>query len=594
MKSQFRLPRIRFIQVFLFLLSGVKLCHAQDAAPQPIENPSEIWVGTLDVGVAKLRLQINLLIDENGKVTKAEMLSLDQTSTPLPIDRVLRTGEKLAFAISPLGVSYEGSVDASGQIASGNFVQQGRKFELELRLSKEGLQLTHESTWNCQFSVGPQKYDFQFRVFSDNFQTRSAKLDSFTEGLWSIPCEFEDAEGKIAFRNRLTGGEFEGVLSSDGQSIEGAWNQRGLSIPVTAKKVPLAQTRETKFHRPQTPTPPFPYAQKAAGVVVKEIDPQYEDKVGIALTMTMPNEGGPFPAVILINGTGQQDRDFTFFEHKPFAIMADHLTRQGYAVIRYDDRGVGQSVGPTAQATLLNYANDAEAVYRWAKQQPEIDSKRIVLLGHSEGAILAGLIAMRQPDVAGVILLAGMGVSGKQFFVDQTASLAKVSGVPEDVINRQQQFLTEVLTEAKKGTIEPARVQELFAEHFRELTDQQKMDYGLMGVPENTYALMRSPWMGFFLDYDPRTALAYLKCPILSLFGEKDVQSNPQVQAPKIQSATEIAQNLDFEQEILPGLNHMFQPSQTGSPREYYAIETTISQTVLEKITAWLDRRFKR
>lgn len=584
-----------FLSIALLVCGVNRTGLAQDPQP-PVkapDNPTEIWFGTLDVGGAKLRLQVDLFMDESGKVVKAHLLSIDQTSTPLPIDRVIREKDKLGFAISALGVGFQGSLDPTEKIASGEFVQQNRKFELELRRSDEAIKLTHEATWSCQFSAGPQQYDFQFRVFSDNFQTRSVKLDSFTEGIWAIPCEYEESEGQIAFRNRLTQGEFVGQLSSDGQTIEGSWNQAGHRIPVTVQRVPLENTRPAKFHRPQTPNPPFPYAVKQFAVVTRDIDPQYENGVGIAGTLTMPEGNGPFPAVLLISGTGQQDRDFTFLEHKPYAILADYLTRQGYAVLRYDDRGFGQSMGQTGNATIVNFANDAEAIYRWAKQQPEIDAKKIVLLGHSEGAIIASMIAMRQPDVAGMIMLSGQGLPGKQLFINQTISLAKASGLPEDVVNRQQQFLDEILVESKKTVLDAPRVQEIFDQHFANLTEQQKLDYGLMGVAQNTFSLLRSPWMTFYLDYDPRTALAYVKCPIYSLFGEKDLQSLPETQAPIIHSAIEVAQNLDFEQEILPGLNHMFQPAKIGTPREFYSIETTISDVVLEKIDKWLDRRFQ-
>lgn len=572
--------------------------EAQDEPVAPAaEQPSEIWVGILDVEVAKLRLQLNLNVDAAGKTT-GELLSLDQTSTPLPITAVIRSQDKLAFSVPQLGVSYEGSIDGKEgeEIASGVFAQQGRKIELAFRRSKEAVSITHQSTWTGQFSAGPQPYDFQFRVFKDNFEMSSVKLDSFTEGVWGIPIEYEKKENQIIFRNRLTQGEFLGIVSADGSTIEGNWIQRGQTIPMTLKQVPVEQTREAKFNRPQTPVPPFPYQQKNFAIVVKEIDPKYEHNVGIAGTVTMPEATADaksgFPTVILISGNGPQDRDFTTLGHKPFAILADHLTRLGFAVIRFDDRGAGQSVGNVSNATTLNHANDAEAVYRWAQQQKEFDPKRIVLLGHSEGAIIAGMIAMRQPDVAGIVLLSGTATNGRDVFLRQSAAIAKVSKVPDEIIEKQLEFFNEVFAEAGKAPLELAKIKEMFQTRLGELTDQQKIDYGIGTLPEAVFSLLKSPWMNFYFDYDPRTALAYIKCPVLSLFGEKDLQSIPEVEMPAIKGAIEVAQNLDFEQEVLTGLNNMFQPCQTGSPREYYAIETSFDESALELISKWLQRRF--
>jgi uncharacterized protein len=568
------------------------------AQPPATVQPSEIWVGVLDVEQAKLRLQLNLQIDAAGKAT-GELLSLDQTSTPLPITGVIRSKDQLAFSVPNLRLAYEGTIegDEGAEIASGILVQQGKKIELVFRRSKEAVVITHKSTWNGQFSVGPQRYDFQFRVFVDNFGTSSAILDSFTEGQWGIPCEFLKKESQIIFRNRRTKGEFVGSLNADGTTVEGNWIQGAQSIPVTLRQVPIDQTREAKFNRPQTPNPPFPYQQKNFGIVVNQIDPKFEPNVGIAGTATLPEaaagEKSAFPTVILISGTGQQDRDFTVLGHKPFAILADHLTRRGFAVIRYDDRGAGQSVGETSRATTLNYANDAEAVFRWAQQQPEFDPKKIVLLGHSEGATIAGMIAMRQPDVAGIILLAGTGTNGRQAFLNQNAAIARVSEIPDDVIQKQQEFFNEIFAEAEKAPIGLPKIQELVQTHFAQLSDQQKIDYGISNLPRVAQTLLELPWMKFYLDYDPRAALAYIKCPIVSLFGEKDLQSNPEIQMPAIKQAVEVAQNLDFEQDVFAGLNHLFQPSQTGSPREYYAIEKSFDESALEYISNWLERRFK-
>ncbi len=571
---------------------GVPCMVAQEVPQDEEPKPTEIWAGTLDTESTKLRIQISLIIDEAGNIS-GYLASPDQTTTRFPIEKITRSKEALAFVISPLGVRYEGSIKDEDTVADGAFVQGPRAYQLVLKKTNQAMTVAHEATWTGQFKVGLQDYDFQFRIFIDNFGGRSAKLDSFTEGIWGIPCQYLVDGSQVTIRNSVTKAEFTGVLNADGRTIAGHWNQRDIQFPLTLNHVPLDATRQARFERPQTPQSPFPYKERHFGVVVKEVDPKFEQDVGIAGTLTSPNAQGQHPTVILISGTGQQDRNHTTFEHQPFLVIADHLTRRGFTVIRYDDRGAGRSVGSTAAATTMTYANDAEAIFRWATTQPEVDPKRVVILGHSEGALIASIIATRQPDVAGIVMLAPTGMSGKEVFLSQSSAIARVNGMPDEVIVMQDRFLQQAILDSRDAaTMTPEKFMQSFQGIFGELTEEQRIGYGIFNIAESTFALLSSPWARFFMDYDPRSSLLYVQCPMLSLFGEKDVQSIAQLHAPAIKTAADAGKNPDFEQKVLPGLNHWFQSAQTGSPREYLSIEQTIDPSALDEISIWIGRRF--
>ena len=369
---------------------------------------------------------------------------------------------------------------------------------------------------------------------------------------------------------------FAATLSPDRNTLTGTFTQRGTAFPLTLTHVTNAADLAAP-KRPQDPVPPFPY---------KSIDVTYTNPSAgntLAGTLTLPPGPGPFPAVLLIPGSGPHDRDETLFGHKPFLILADSLTRHGIAVLRYDDRGVGHSTGNLATATTADLATDTEAGLAYLRSRPEIDSHRTGLLGHSEGGLIAPMIAARNKSVAFLVLLAAPGVPGSQLLPEQRRLLALASGMsPEEAtkLSTDEAHLIDLVLAAERSSTNPANFDQQLRTNFATLLPADRIDAAVKAFS--------SPWLRFFLSYDPAPALRHVTCPVLALDGSKDIQVSAAQNLPAIRSALTAGGNTHVETEELPSLNHLFQPATTGSPTEYGQIDITISPDVLTKISTWI------
>ncbi len=327
---------------------------------------------------------------------------------------------------------------------------------------------------------------------------------------------------------------------------------------------------EPADERPQTPKPPFPYQQEEVGY------PNPEANIHLAGTLTEPSGGGPYPAVLLISGAGPQDRDETIAGHKRFLVLADYLTRRGIAVLRVDDRGTGKSTGWFEVSTTQDFASDAEAGIRFLQKRPEVDQKHIGCIGHGEGAIVASMVAARIPQVSLIVLLAGTALPGEQVLLTQMARSETAAHLPDQEIKADQKIGKALYDAVRKGktVADYPDVDEQFAAKWQKQLDR-----------------MKTPWIRFFLSYDPATALEKVKCPVLALDGTKDLEVDAEQNAAAMKAAFARGGNHDTTIEILPGLNYMFQPAQTGLAWEYPAIPETISPKVLEIIGDWIAKR---
>lgn len=397
-------------------------------------------------------------------------------------------------------------------------------------------------------------------------------LDSVDQGAFGIAIdEISFAEGTLRWSIQRLRATFEGKLSADGAAIEGTFTQ-GMPMPLALKRIDRAAAQAPA--RPQMPKPPFPYqatdlsfASKAEGVM-------------LAGTLTVPPGPGPHPAVILITGSGPQDRDETIMGHKPFLVLADHLTRHGIAVLRYDDRGFGKSTGDFASSTSVDFSDDAEGALDFLRARKEIDAKRIGFAGHSEGGIIAPMVAARRDDVAFLVLLAGTAVPGADVMLAQGEAITRAMGAPE-AARVQNRELQQRLFDAVRSTPGPDELRKKAEEILSMLPEPQRTSQ----VNQVT-----APWMRFFITFDPVTVLRRVKCPVLALFGELDLQVLPAQNAPVMEQALREAGNQRAEIHRLAGLNHLFQPAKTGIPQEYAAIETTMDPKALDLIAAWLRR----
>ncbi len=355
---------------------------------------------------------------------------------------------------------------------------------------------------------------------------------------------------------------FSGEL--DGQSIAGTFSQSGQSFPLTLTRgaVPAAA-------RSQEPQPPYPYRSQ---------DVTYSGGVTIAGTLTTPDGDGPFPAVLLVTGSGAQDRDETIAGHKPFLLIADTLTRAGYAVLRVDDRGVGGTGGVLADATYADLAGDVSAGLAYLRSRPDIKADAVGLLGHSEGGYLAPLVAQTEPDKPDfVILMAGPAVSGKDILIEQNKLIMQAAGASQSEIDAQVDFVT---TDADL----------IIAGDFAGATDLARQRVTEAGgnpdaAPDAANQSMRS-----LLSYDPAPALEALTVPVLAVFGGRDLQVPAEQNEPVMRQL--LAGDPDATVQTMPNLNHLMQPATSGLPTEYSTIETTVDPSVLDLYVSWLQQRF--
>jgi uncharacterized protein len=370
---------------------------------------------------------------------------------------------------------------------------------------------------------------------------------------------------------------------ANGKKIEGDFSQNGQTFPFSIGREALPKPK-----RPQEPKPPFPY--KAEEVTYQNGD------VTFAGTLTIPEGTGPFPAALLITGSGPQNRDEEIFGHKPFAVLADFLSRAGIAVLRVDDRGMGGSTGKSPTVTTEDFAGDAQAGVTFLRTRPEVDRKKIGLIGHSEGGIIAPLVASRSKDVAFIVLLAGTGVPGRDVLLKQTEMVSRAEGMNEEVLKAElaeMRVALDLLVAGADSTAIRAKLEETASGLLAAAPESDKA--GIEATARGFRAQlgsMTSPWFRNFVTYDPRPTLRKVKVPVLALNGERDLQVPPEQNLPEIEKALRDAKNKDVTIKKMPGLNHLLQPAKTGAISEYATIETTMDPSALEAVRDWIVQRF--
>lgn len=374
--------------------------------------------------------------------------------------------------------------------------------------------------------------------------------------------------------------------SADGATAEGALHQGGANVPI--KMTRLAEGAPADFgpNRPQNPKPPFPYTQRDVTYT------NAKDGTKLAGTLTIPAGKGPFPVAVMITGSGPQDRDESLMGHRPFLVIADHLSRNGIAVLRADDRGVGGSTGNVGEATAQDSVGDVLAAIALLKTVPEIDASHIGVIGHSEGGIIGPMAAAQSPDIAFVVMLAGTGLKGRDILTMQSEAIYLAAGLSKEAIKPaidQHRHLMDALEQnAPRADIEAAiremaKTQMSLSPGAQPLSDAQ-----LDAVVKQQFASLDSKWFRSFLFYDPRESLRKVAVPVLALNGGLDVQVPPKANLPEIDKALKEAGNKDVTVREMPGLNHLFQTAKTGGPDEYATIEETFSPEALAVMTQWI------
>ncbi len=440
-----------------------------------------------------------------------------------------------------------------------------------------------EGIWIGSLKVSVAELRVVFRISRNEDGSLRATMDSPDQGAKDIPVnEVTFKSGKLHLESKVIMGTYDGTLQLD-DSIEGTWQQRGLSFPLKLERTDEAP----KLHRPQEPKKPYPYIEE-------EIS--YENaEAGVKLvgTLTLPRTGGSFPAVIMISGSGAQDRNETVAGHRPFLVLADYLTRKGIAVLRIDDRGVGSSTG-----NLLESTSEDLAGVKFLKARKEIDSKKIGLIGHSEGGIIAPIAAVKSSDVAFIVLLAGMGLTGKEILELQSGLILKSVGASEDVIaleHSSTEQIFEVLRNEEDNLVAEKKIRELMISVLGKLSKEERDALGTSEAAiEIQLKMIVSQWFRFFLEYDPKTTLMKVKCPVLAINGELDLQVPPKENLASIERALKTGGNTNYTIKGLPGHNHLFQRAKTGAISEYARIEETMSPIALEMVYKWILRQTKK
>jgi len=439
-------------------------------------------------------------------------------------------------------------------------------------------------SWQGTLKVMGTELRLVFRISQAADGALTALLDSPDQGARDIPTSKVIWDGdSLQIEAALIRGVFAGVYRSDSLLISGHWKQGGMSFPLTLKR------GEVTLRRPQEPVPPLPYSSEEVTV--------HNAAAGIDLagTLTRPAQGGPFPAVVLITGSGPQDRDESLMGHRPFLVLADYLTRRGIAVLRMDDRGIGKSKGNFATATTLDFAQDALSGVAYLKSLSIIRPGRIGLIGHSEGGIIAPIAATRSKDVAFIILMAGTGMTGEEILYRQAELISRAGGASAAEIAKEravQHDLFTVVKSEKVDSLAAARLRPILLEAVATLGDAEKQAMG----PADAYVQgqirqITSPWFRFFLTYDPLPVLRKVKCPVLALGGALDLQVPPLENLQAIERALQEGGNHQYTVQLFPGLNHLFQNAVTGAPTEYGKIEETLAPAALSCMGDWILAR---
>jgi pimeloyl-ACP methyl ester carboxylesterase len=561
------------------LVIAVALLGATAARAQTVAGD---WLGGLVQSPAStLRLAVHLRKAADGGYG-GSVDSLDQAVYGLPISDVKVAADTLSFAVAikAAPASYQARWDAATGRWVGKWTQGGQPMDLVLSPGVAQPSPTIaglDGAWDGVLKTPSAQLHLVLHVKTGPGGT-VAGLDSVDQLAYGLNVSSLSRAGDaVGFELPALRVVFKGTLAADGQSMSGQFVQGDTPMPLTLTR--RAAAVATAPNRPQTPQPPFPYTAQ---------DVAFDDAaahVRLAGTLTLPPGPGPFPAVVLVAGSGPNTRDEPILGHKPFLVLADYLTRHGVAVLRYDKRGVGGSSGDYAAATSQDFADDAAAAAAWLRRQPSIDAAHVGLIGHSEGGIIAPMVAARDPKIAFVVLLAGSGVNGADLLLEQGRLIAKAAGAPDAAVaaNAEVQRQIFAIVRAEK---DPA----VAAVKLKAVVDAFAAAHGLPPAGLETQAIAgNSPWFRYFYDYDPAPTLAKLRCPVLALNGSKDLQVPPAQNLPPIRAA--LAHNPDAEVDELPGLNHLFQTADTGALGEYARIEETMAPSVLEKVTAWILRR---
>jgi pimeloyl-ACP methyl ester carboxylesterase len=582
--------RISSITKVLLLLLVAFVSDGFAQTPQE----EQIWEGTMEVAPgASITMQVRTRVE--GDTFKATLRKVNPDGPKMDVNQFKITDDKqvqLAIEVGEMKAEFEGALNDAGDEIVGTWKQLGREIPLTL-VQKAKLKLVE--SWKGTLTDGPKKLEFQFRILESSTGATVARFDSLSEKKMDWNAQAQRDDKTLLFRVPELNVAFVGTFDESGEKAIGEWVAESGRLPMEFERTNDAATAPQlpPASRPQTPDGPFPYE------VVEVKFENVPDGVSLAGTLTFPrNEKLPeakYPAVVLISGSGPQDRDETIYDHKPFLVIADQLTRAGIAVLRFDDRGVGKSTGDFSSSTSADFANDVLAGLQFLQQHKNIDKQNIGLIGHSEGGLIAPMVAANNPDdVAFIVLMAGPGVNGYEILRDQGKRIAEAEGIPAAEIAKESALRDAVALAVRNAPeiVDGDLVVQNAIDQFVSSQPLSEQD-AIRPTAEQVAAFkqLATPWFRFFLRYEPSSSLRNVRCPVLAINGELDLQVWHKTNLNAVVAALKAGGNTRFRAVQLPRLNHLFQRAQTGAVSEYNEIEQTIASEALDLMRTWIIKQ---
>ena len=447
-----------------------------------------------------------------------------------------------------------------------------------------------EGVWHGALTIQGMKLRLDFNIVKKD-SAYSATMDSPDQSAFGIPMTsvtYANQElvltldaAKIIYKARL-----------ENEVLKGEFTQAGNSLPLEMTRNIIEKKVDKK---PQDPKLPVPYSEEEVFFFNQSAN------VKLAGTLTYPklkpNYTQQFPAIVLISGSGPQNRDEELLGHKPFLVLADYFTRKGYAVLRFDDRGTGKSTGDFSLATTEDFASDVESAVKFMQHHFVVNPTKIGLMGHSEGGVIAPMVAANPSNsIAFILLLAGTGIKGDSLLLLQQALIAKAEGMNPALLKENQQLNRDLFQLVNLYSDEKAlntAVNTYFEQHTFSMELLAETGQTSSEFQQALRAQLLNPWMRYFLRLDPQIALKKVTCPVLAINGSKDLQVPAEQNIPAIKAAVESNGNKHVTVEILPNLNHLFQTCKTGSLTEYATLEETFSPDALKVIAKWMNKVVK-
>ena len=571
------------------LLSTLVALGLTAAGPQDEhEGLAGHWRG--DMVLPSGTLEMVFLVERDGEGWKGTADTPAQGVFGVPLK--IETDESaFRLAVPATGGVFVAELAEGGEKLLGHWEQRGARLELSCKRRPpppplpEGTDERLPGIWEGVLEIGPVELRIVLTIERDESGKFGGHMVSPDQSPLEIPITRVDDVGEGRLRVCIGSVFVTFTVDLDGQArqLECSYRQGNRTLPITLSLV----EEESEVRRPQEPRPPFPYQSEEVF---------YENAgagVTLAGTLTLPEGDGPFPAALLITGSGAQDRDETVFQHKPFWVIADHLSRRGVAVLRVDDRGVGgSSASPDPAATTSeDFVGDVLAGVTFLAARDDIAGDRIGLIGHSEGGIIAPMAAVRSETVAFVVLLAGPGVKGDELLLLQLEALGRADDMEEGELERAlatQRALYRLLFDDSLSEEERSAAMRAVLEQSPDLAEGEEGEREV----QTALAQLANSWVRWFLQHDPAPVLERVRCPVLALNGTLDLQVPCRVNLEAIEAALKRGGNTDHELRAIEGHNHLFQHCETGQVSEYGKIEETFSPEVLEALTAWIRARF--